>query len=66
MCLAQGHNVVTPVRLEPGPLGLESNALPLSDWAPDKTGVKQPLSEISKIGFQDQLSLNYCITLDLH
>ena len=27
MCLAQGHNAVTPVRLEPAALGLESSAL---------------------------------------
>ena len=30
MCLAQGHNAVMPVRLEPGPLGLQSSTLPLS------------------------------------
>ena len=30
MCLAQGHNAVTPVRLDPWSLGLESSTLPLS------------------------------------
>ena len=34
MCLAQGHIAVTPVRLEPGPLGLESSTLPLSHCPP--------------------------------
>ena len=29
MCLAQGQNAVTPVRLEPPALGLESSTLPL-------------------------------------
>ena len=29
MCLAQGHNTVTPVRLEPPALALESSTLPL-------------------------------------
>ena len=32
--LAQGHNTVTPVRLEPRPFGLESSTLPLSHWVP--------------------------------
>ena len=32
MCLAQGHNAVTPVRLEP--FGLESSTLPLSHCPP--------------------------------
>ena len=30
ICLAQGHNAVTPVRLHPQPLGLKSSTLPLS------------------------------------
>ena len=30
MCLAQRHNAVTPVRLEPAAFGLESSTLPLS------------------------------------
>ena len=34
MCLAQGHNVVTRVRLEPITLYLESSPLPLSHCAP--------------------------------
>ena len=34
MCFAQGHNAVTLVRLEPGPLRLESSILPLSHCAP--------------------------------
>ena len=34
MCLAQGHNAVTPVRLEPAALCLESSTLPLSHCAP--------------------------------
>ena len=34
MCLAQGHNAVTPVRLEPAALWLESSAPPLSHCAP--------------------------------
>ena len=34
MCLAQGHNTVTPVGLEPSALGLESSTLPLSHCAP--------------------------------
>ena len=29
MCLAQGHNTVTLVGIEPGPLDSESDALPL-------------------------------------
>ena len=29
MCLAKGHNAVTPVRLEPTSLGLESSTQPL-------------------------------------
>ena len=32
--LAQEHNTVTPVRLEPRPFGLESSAQPLSSCAP--------------------------------
>ena len=27
---AQGHNPMTPVRFNPGPLGLESSTIPLS------------------------------------
>ena len=38
MCLAQGHNAVTLVRLEPGALGLESSTLPLSKCAPCRRG----------------------------
>ena len=34
MCLAQGHNTVTPVGIEIGPLVLESDALPLRHHAP--------------------------------
>ena len=34
MCLAQGHKAVMSVRLEPGPLGLESSTLPLSQCTP--------------------------------
>ena len=33
MCLAQGHNAVTPVRLEPATLRLETSTLPLSHCA---------------------------------
>ena len=33
MCLPQEHNSVTPVRLEPRPLSLESSTLPLSHCA---------------------------------
>ena len=35
MCLAQGHNTVTPVRLESANSWLESNTLPLSQSAPN-------------------------------
>ena len=34
MCLAQRHNTVTPLRLQPGSLCLESSSLPLSHCAP--------------------------------
>ena len=34
MCLAQGHNAMMPMRLEPAALGLESSILPLSHCAP--------------------------------
>ena len=34
MCLAQGHNTVTLVGIEPGPLYSESDALPLGHHAP--------------------------------
>ena len=34
MCLTQGHNIVTPVRLEPAPFCLKSSTLPLSHCAP--------------------------------
>ena len=36
MCLAQGHNTVPPVRLEPQTLDLKSSTLPLSHCAPEK------------------------------
>ena len=35
MCLAQGHNAVTRVRLEPRGPGLESSTLPLSHCPPN-------------------------------
>ena len=38
MCLAQGHNTVTPVGSNPRPLDLESYALPLCHRAPSKVG----------------------------
>ena len=38
--LAQGHSTVTPWRLEPRPLGLESITLPLSYCAPNRTLLK--------------------------
>ena len=38
MCLAQGHNAVTLVRLNPWPLSLKSCTLPLSHCAPDYVG----------------------------
>ena len=34
MCLAQGQNSVTPVKLESAPPGLQSSSVPLSHWAP--------------------------------
>ena len=34
MCLAQGHNAVTLVRLEPQPLYLETSSLPLNHSTP--------------------------------
>ena len=33
MCLSQGHNAGTPVRLEPAAFGLASSSLPLSHSA---------------------------------
>ena len=32
--LAQGHNAVLSVRLEPAALNMKSSILPLSHWAP--------------------------------
>ena len=34
MCLAQGHNAVMQVRLQPAALDLESSSLPLRHCAP--------------------------------
>ena len=56
--LAQGHNAVTPVRLEPAAprsrvkyssTELPKNLCKMDHW---------PLSKRPKIGFHDQLSLN--------
>ena len=41
MCLAQGHNAVTPVRLKPTALGLESSILPLSHCTPKYIYIKK-------------------------
>ena len=34
MCLAQGHNAVPPLRLNPQPFDLESSTLPLNHCTP--------------------------------
>ena len=47
MCLAQGHNAVTPVSLEPATLSLESSTLPLSHCAPFLSPACEELSETS-------------------
>ena len=75
MFLAQGHNQVTPVKLEPAtPRSRVKHSTteprcsldlyPPSELLYNKTCVKQPLSKRPKIGFQVQLLLNvgqkYC------
>ena len=66
MCLAQGHNAVTPVRLEPAtPWSQVKHSATALPEIYSKTCVKQP----PQIGFQDQLSLNagqkYCRMLQV-
>ena len=60
--VGDAHEMVKQARqlAQVSPLDLEID----SDYIYSKTCVKQPLSKIQKIGFQDQLSLNagqkYC------
>ena len=58
MCLAQGHNAVLPVRLEPQPLNLKSSTLPLSHHAPQKEQLSLPLTQT---GPEKELKVSICL-----
>ena len=57
MCLAQGHNTVTPVRLEPAVLHSQvKHSIPLSQWAPKLTKSEDTDEMLQNVAFHQGLN----------